>query len=359
MNALNDTVTTAVPVVPAEALPPTVSRTFWTLERLSALGLLIVLLALPFFVRNFVVFQLATCLILAIAILSLNLLTGVSGQFSLGHSAFYGVGAYAAGILMTKLGVNYLLAIPAAGVVAFVVGFLFGLPARRLSGVYLALATFALAVATPQIIKLHIFDGWTGGVQGLHITKPHAPFDIEGSEILGLRIRQDTFFYYFTLTVALLVYWASVNLVNSRSGRAMLAIRDNAIAASSMGINVGMYKSLAFGISAGITGIAGALGAMSIQFIAPDAFTFFLAVSLFLGMVVGGVGWLPGSLAGAVFVVFAPNLAETLAKGLPDSVSKGLIGVLFGLILIVIIFVVPRGAQQLVYALRNLVRKFV
>jgi branched-chain amino acid transport system permease protein len=200
----------------------------------------------------------------------------------------------------------------------------------RLSGVYLALATFALATAMPQFLKLGAFEHWTGGVQGLVVTKPDAPF--------GLPIGQDMWLYYFTLVVSIAIYVASVNLLRSRSGRAMMAIRDNEIAASAMGINISLYKTLAFGVSAGITGVAGGLGAIAVQFVAPDSYTIQLAIALFLGMVVGGVGWLPGSIVGAAFIVFVPNIAE--------SISKGLSGAVFGVLLFVVIFLVPHGARQ-------------
>jgi branched-chain amino acid transport system permease protein len=211
----------------------------------------------------------------------------------------------------------------------------------RLSGIYLALATFALAVAMPQLLKLGVFEHWTGGVQGLVITKPDAPF--------GLPISQDMWLYYFTLVVSLLIYVASVNLLNSRSGRALMAIRDNQIAASAMGVDLSLYKTLAFGISAGITGVAGALGAIAVQFVAPDGYTIQLAIAIFLGMVVGGVGWLPGSLAGSAFIVFVPNIAE--------GFSKGLSGAIFGVFLIAIIFLVPHGARQVAYYAEHLFHK--
>jgi branched-chain amino acid transport system permease protein len=305
----------------------------------TSLVILLLLLLAPLLVKNFIVFQLTTVLIYGIAILALNILTGGSGQFSLGQSAFYALGAYTSAILIEHAGVNYALTLPISGIVCFTAGFLFGLPALRLSGVYLALATFALAVATPQLLKLGALEPWTGGVQGLVVDKPDAPF--------GLPVSQDAWLYYFTLAIAVAVYIASVNLLSSRSGRAMMAIRDNEIAASAMGINVALYKTLTFGVSAAITGIAGGLGAIAVQFVAPDSFTIQLAIALFLGMVVGGVGWLPGSLVGAAFIVFIPNVAE--------SISKGLSGAVFGVLLLVVIFLVPDGARQVAQACRSVV----
>ncbi|MES2032509.1 MAG: branched-chain amino acid ABC transporter permease [Pseudomonadota bacterium] len=313
---------------------------------LASLIILALLIVTPLFVKNFIIFQMTMWLIYAIAVLALNILTGASGQFSLGQSAFYALGAYTSAILMEHAGVNYALTLPVAGLVCFIAGFLFGLPALRLSGVYLALATFALAVAMPQLLKLGVFEHWTGGVQGLVVTKPDAP-EILAS--LGLKVSQDMWLYFFTLVVAIVIYIFSVNLLKSRSGRAMMAIRDNEIAASAMGVDVSLYKTLAFGVSAGITGVAGGLGAIAVQFVAPDGYTIQLAIALFLGMVVGGVGWLPGSLAGAAFIVFVPNIAE--------HVSKGLSGAVFGVILIIIIFLLPNGARQLAYLAQSLIGK--
>lgn len=333
MSAVQDV--TAAPVIDA------VPKKAMALGPMASLIILALLLVTPIFVKNFIIFQMTMWLIYAIAVLALNILTGASGQFSLGQSAFYALGAYTSAILMEHADINYALTLPVAGVVCFAAGFLFGLPALRLSGVYLALATFALATAMPQLLKLGLFEKWTGGVQGLVVTKPDAPF--------GLPLSQDMWLYYFTLAVSIAIYIFSVNLLKSRSGRAMMAIRDNEIAAAAMGVDVSLYKTLAFGVSAGITGVAGGLGAIAVQFVAPDGYTIQLAVALFLGMVVGGVGWLPGSLAGAAFIVFVPNIAE--------SVSKGLSGAVFGVILIVIIFVVPHGARQVAYATQSLIGK--
>jgi branched-chain amino acid transport system permease protein len=324
---------------PAAVASP--SKKSMTVGATATLVVLAALVISPLFVKNFIIFQMTMVLIYAIAILSLNLLTGGSGQFSLGQSAFYAVGAYTAGILMEHFGVNYVLTLPAAAIVCFIFGFLFGFPALRLSGVYLALATFALAVAMPQILKLNVFEHWTGGVQGLVITKPDAPF--------GLKMSQDMWLYYFTLFISAVIYILAINLLRSRSGRAMMAIRDNPIAASAMGVDLPLYKTLAFGVSAAFTGIAGALGAIVVQFVAPDSFTIQLAIAIFVGMVVGGVGWLPGSLVGAAFIVFVPNVAE--------SISKGLSGAVFGVFLFAVIFLLPHGARQVAYMVEALFRK--
>ncbi len=229
---------------------------------------------------------------------------------------------------MDRADVAYYWTPPAAGATCFVVGFLFGLPALRLEGLYLALATFALAVAMPQLLKSTPFEPITGGVQGIVILKPDAPF--------GLPLNADQWLYYFTILIAAVMYAGAVNLVRSRTGRAMMAIRDNPIAASAMGVNVALYKSLTFGVSALYTGVAGALGAIAIQFVAPDSFTFNLAIALFVGLVVGGVGSIPGTVVGGLFILFAPNIAEQLSKGLAQAV--------YGVILILVIYAMPSGA---------------
>ncbi|WOH52552.1 branched-chain amino acid ABC transporter permease [Bradyrhizobium sp. sBnM-33] len=303
-----------------------------------SLGLAI---AAPFLVGNLLIFQFTMVLVYAIAILGLNILTGINGQFSLGHGAFYAVGAYTAAIMMDRWGVGYFWTLPAAGIICFVVGFLFGLPALRLEGVYLALATFALAVVTPQLFKLSPFEPWTAGVTGITLAKPDAPF--------GLPLDQDQWLYLFTLAIGIAAYVCARNLIASRGGRALMAIRDNPIAARSMGINTAVYKSLAFGVSALYTGVAGALGAIVVQFVAPDSFTFSLSVALLVGLVVGGVGWLPGALFGGAFVLFVPNFAETI--------SKGLSGAVYGLVLILLMYVIPSGLGGLVRAVKALASK--
>src|SRR5215475_15310862 len=252
----------AVEAVPKRAM---------TLGAGTSLVILLVLLAFPFLVKNFWVFQMTRVLYLGLAVLALNILTGGSGQFSLGQSAFFALGAYTSAILMEHANMNYALTIPIEGLVAFAAGYLFGKPALRLSGIYLALATFALAVAMPQLLKLHFLEGLTGGVQGLTVMKPDAPF--------GIPMSADMWVYYFTLAITIALYVGAVNLLRSRSGRAFMAIRDNEIAASAMGVDVAFYKTLAFGVSAGITGIAGGLGAIAVQFVAPDGYTITLAIS--------------------------------------------------------------------------------
>lgn len=307
-------------------------------QRLVLIAAAVALAAiLPFVVKNFLIFQLTLAMVYAVAILGLNLLTGFNGQFSLGHSAFFAIGAYTAAIMMDQGGVAYYWTLPTAGVACLISGFLFGLPALRLEGIYLALATFSLAVATPQLLKSSPLEPWTGGVQGITIIKPDAPF--------GLPLSPDQWLYFFTLAVLLALYFCAANLIASRTGRAIMAIRDNSIAARSMGVDVSLYKALTFGVSAFYTGVAGALGAIVIQFVAPDSFTFALSIGLFVGLVIGGVGSIAGTLFGGLFVLFVPNIAE--------SVSKGLAGAVYGVILILVIYLMPSGAAGLVRLIRS------
>lgn len=297
---------------------------------------LVLLAALPFLLDDFEVFQLTQVAVYAVAILGLNLLTGFNGQFSLGHSAFYAIGAYTAAIMMERYGIAYYWTLPAAGALSFAAGFLFGFPALRLEGLYLALATFALAVATPQLLKFSAFEGLTGGTQGIVLLKPEPP--------LGVPLSEDQWLYCITVLTMLLLFWVARNLVRSRVGRAMMAIRDNPIAASAMGVNITYYKTLTFGISALYTGVAGALGAIAIGFVAPDSFTFLLAVSFLVGLVVGGLGSIPGCVFGGLFVLFVPNIAENLA----GELSKGLSWAVYGVILILVIYLMPAGLAGLV-----------
>jgi branched-chain amino acid transport system permease protein len=278
-------------------------QTAWPQTRhwVLAAALLVAVVA-PFIFQGFVVFQLTEVLIYGLAILGLNLLTGFNGQFSLGHGAFFGLGAYVTAIMMQRWGIAYYWTLPAAGGICFIVGFLIGLPALRLQGLYLALVTFAAAVALPQLLKFHGLEDWTGGVQGIVVDQP----DVPGF----LPIDADQWLYFFTLAVVLIMFAGAANLTKSRTGRAIMAIRDHPIAAAAMGINEPLYKTLTFGVSALYTGVAGALSALAVQFVAPDSFS--------------------------LFVLYVPNIAE--------SVSRGLAGAAYGVIMLLVIFVMPSGA---------------
>jgi branched-chain amino acid transport system permease protein len=307
---------------------------------LTAALIVLVALAAAFVFSDYHLFQLTMVVVYGIAILGMTLLTGINGQISLGHGAFYAIGAYTTGVLMTSWNVPYWATLPVAAVVCAGFGFLIGLPALRLGGLYLALTTFALAVAVPQVLKHKAVEQWTGGVQGLVIDKPDPPF--------GLPLSADQWLYLFTLAIGALIFLLAWNLTRGRIGRAMMAIRDHALAAEAMGINIALLKTRTFAVSAMCTGVAGSLGAIAVQFVAPDSFSVFVSITLFVGLVVGGVASIPGALFGAAFIEFIPNFAEQVSKAAPGAV--------YGVILIACMYVMPSGVGG---ALARLVRRVV
>ncbi|MDP2802052.1 MAG: branched-chain amino acid ABC transporter permease [Phreatobacter sp.] len=323
---------------------PAAAETSRNLTRSMLIGLLLLAAALPFivgksgFISNFTFLQLSLMIVYAIAVLGLNLLTGFNGQISLGHGAFFAVGAYTAAILIEHYGVNYWLTLPAAALICFVVGYLFGLPALRLEGHYLALATFGLAIAVPQMLKYKHLEPLTNGVMGINLLKPDAPF--------GLPLSGDQWMYLVVLIVAVAMFWMARNLLNSRPGRAMVAIRDHTLAASTMGIDTSRYKATVFGISALYVGVAGALHAIIFEFVSPDSFRFELSIAILVGAVVGGVASLPGAVIGGIFVQFIEKYADAMTKKLTQAIHLPLElqpWTLYGITLIVLIYVMPGG----------------
>lgn len=309
----------------------------WLLVAVAA----VVLLLLPFLFKNYRVFQFNLVIVYAVAVLGLNLLTGYNGQISLGHGAFYAIGAYAAAILMNHFGWPYWTTLPVAGLACFAVGLAMGFPALRLAGHYLALATFAFALAVPQLLKYKAIEGWTGGVQGIVLEKPEPPFTFR---FLDQPFSADRWLYFFSLAVALVMFWLAWNLVRGRIGRALVAVRDQPIAAAAMGINLPLVKSLAFGVSAAYTGVAGALGAIVVAFVSPDSFMVFLSISLLVGAVVGGLGTIGGAVFGAIFIQYVPNLADEISKSAPWAI--------YGVFLIGFMYLMPTGMMGLVHRFR-------
>jgi branched-chain amino acid transport system permease protein len=296
----------------------------------GTIGIVVLLLAasaLPFFISDYRTFQFTLVISYAITLLGLNILTGYNGQISLGHGAFFAIGAYTAAIMMDRWDLPYWSTIPVAGLTCLIAGFLFGLPALRLEGLYLALATFALAVATPQILKYKVIEPWTGGVQGIVILKPSAPF--------GLPVSPDKWLYLFALAVAVAMFLLGIGILRGRVGRALIAIRDHPTAAAAMGVNTALYKSLTFGVSAMFTGVGGALSALAIGFVAPDSFGFFVSISFLVGIVVGGLASVSGAIYGALFIQFIPNVADQLSKSAPWAV--------YGVLLIAFMYLMPTG----------------
>lgn len=313
-------------------------------------ALLVVAIAAPFVLSDYHVFQATQIIVYAIAVLGFNLLTGYSGQISLGNGAFYALGAYIASILLTHYNVPYWATLPVAGAVCFGVGFLFGRSATRLEGLYLALATFGLAIAMPQVLKLDALERWTGGSQGVVLSKPASPF--------GGLVSDDHWLYFFCLAVAVVLFTAAWNVMRGRTGRAMIALRDHPIAAGTMGIHVPSYKARVFGVSAMYTGIAGALSALVAGFVAPDSFTFLVSIAFLIGGVVGGVASIFGSLFGAAFIELVPDLTKQASELWPSL--HWLADVqwpAYGVLLIATMMVMPGGMAGLVYSVQLRLRQ--
>ena len=310
------------------------------IQTVILLGL--IALILPWLISDFRVFQVNLMLVYAIAVLGLNLLTGYGGQISLGHGAFYAIGAYTAAILMDQAQWSAYATLPVAALVCLAAGILMGFPALRLDGHYLALATFALAMAIPQLLKYKGIEDYTGGVQGIVLDKPLPLFEME---FLGKELSEDRWMYYLVLIVAVLMFWLANNLVKGRIGRAIVAIRDQPIAAGALGVNLTAVKTLTFGLSAAYTGVAGALGAIAVSYVAPDSFHTFLSISFLVGAVVGGLGTIPGALFGAAFIQFVPNVADEISKSAPWAV--------YGAILIALIYVAPGGVMGMLNKLKR------
>src|ERR1700691_2617381 len=262
---------------------------------LVAIAVGVFALALPFAASGYHIYQGAQVLILAIALLGLNLLTGFNGQISLGHGAFFAIGSYGAAILMVKFGLPYWAAIPLASVVCFIAGLLCGFPAL------------------------------TGGSQGVTLAKPRAPF--------GIGLTADQWLYLVCLACAAALYWAALNLVRGRIGRALVAIRDQPIAAETMGINAALYKTTCFGVSALYAGVAGGLSTLAVGFVSPESFGLALSLAFLVGIVVGGLASLGGALFGALFIEFVPNIADQLTVSFGDG-AKALPGAIYGALLI-------------------------
>ncbi len=316
-----------------------IARTRWL-----APSLVVLLAVLPIaggkagLISNYWFLQLNLMMMFAIAVLGLNLVTGFNGQISLGHGAFMCIGAYVAAVLMARFGWPYWATFPAVALFCFGIGYLFGLPALRLEGHYLALATFALAIAVPQMLKYRHIEDLTGGVQGINLRRVRAPFD--------LPLTADQWLYLVVLAAAVLTFWIVRNLLNSRTGRALTAIRDNPIAAATMGVNLAQYKSVTFGISALITGEAGALYALISEGVAPDSFRFELSITLLVGMVVGGIASLPGAMIGGVFVQIIDKYADAATRELAATLHLPIEiepWTVYGVVLITLVYLMPTG----------------
>jgi branched-chain amino acid transport system permease protein len=292
-------------------------------------GLAVLAVAIPFLFGPYRVSQFTLVLIYAVAVLGLNLLVGYSGQISLGHGAFFCLGAYTGAILLDKTSIPHLLTVPAAGLVCFAAGLALGLPALRLRGLYLALVTLAIAIATPVLIKR--FDGLTGGSQGITIDQPKSP--------ASLGLADDQFLYFLSLVVAVPLFWLASGIVRRNVGRALIAMRDDETAARTMGVNLATFKTRAFGLSAAYAGFAGSLFTFANGFVAPESFTLTLSFAFLAAVVVGGLATVAGALFGALFIVFVPVWSS--------DVDEALSGVIYGATLIACMYAFRGGIMGL------------
>ncbi len=322
---------------------------FW--YGLLAIGVLV----LPFVLDEYFVGEVTWVWIYGICGLSLMTLVGYTGLVSLGHAAFLGIGAYAHAYFIQH-GVPFVFAMTIAILITVVAGILVGLPALRMSGIYLAIATLAFA-----IIIQEIFSRWESVTQGF------AGMPVAKAIIFGVSFESDISFYYLCLFFLALSLLITKNLLRSPTGRAWIAIRDSEIAAQSMGVNLALYKTMAFAYSAGLMGMAGALFAHKIAYLAPDIFTVILSIQFLLLVIVGGLGSLHGAIFGAIFVALLPPTISILRDGVPDGLNDiaattglvpiGLVGDglrwilqkpgieagIFGLILVLVILLEPLG----------------
>jgi branched-chain amino acid transport system permease protein len=296
-------------------------------------ALAVCLLVAPLLLAEFYVGELSQIFILAIAGVGLMLLIGFTGLVSLGHGAFMAIGAYTSTYLITK-GVPFLIAFPAAGIAALLAGILIAVPANRMTGIYLAIATLAFSQIVEQLVIR--WEPVTRGFQGMPVPPP---------DLLGYPLTRGWEFYYLCLAVLALVVLAAINLVRSPTGRAMVAIRDSEISAQSLGVNLFRYKTAVFALSAGITGLAGALLAHRMRYISPDAFNILLSIQLLLMVVVGGLGSIQGAVLGAIFVGGLPQAIALMRDYLPTAIARtpGLEPGLFGLVMVLIVLFEPLG----------------
>ena len=313
-----------------------------------------------------------------VAVLSLSVLVGFSGQISLGNSFFMGIGGYLTAVFVQDFDWPWLVTLLIVIPVTFLVGMAIGVPALRIRGLYLALVTLGLGAVFPSFVRLQQIQDYTGGSNGKRISSDlevpgWLPLDGIASAIQsipgigtlfgsgGLRGRDadDVFLFFLLVVMAALVFWATKNLRYSRPGRAIIAIRDNEIGAAVSGVNLPLYKTLTFGFSAAIAGVAGTMYAMAIAFVAPDVFGLNLAIFLIVGLVVGGVGTLSGAVVGGLVIVFIPHWASQV-EAVPGVAAEWLRGptgpFVLGLLLIVLTFVLPGGV---IYATRKVRGRFI
>ena len=307
------------------------------------LGLLFLfLLILPLVADAYILYVANLIGFAIIGAVGLNILTGFTGQISLGHAAFVGVGGYTAAILMTKLNISFWLALPCAGFVAAGAGLVIGIPSLRVKGLYLCMATLAA-----QFIFEFIFIHWesmTHGIRGINVPAP-----VLGNFALDTEKR----FYFLTLIMVILAVVYARNLVRSRVGRAFVAIRDRDLAAEIMGISLFRYKLTAFAISSFYAGVAGALWVSFMRIVTPEHFPFHLSIQYLAMVIVGGMGSVLGSIFGAIFMVLTPEVLNVLSAALSKMIPAmgqlfiPLKEVVFGAFIVLFLIFEPRGLAEI------------
>ncbi len=328
-------------------------RTFVLLGVLALLVVFPYLYKLPFFssfLSDFRTFQGTRFAIWLVILLGLNLLTGYSGQISLGHAAFVAVGAYIAAILMKDSGAPVFLAILAAGILTGLIGFVIGIPALRLSGPYLAIATMALIIVLPQILKYdlviaghHFIAAQTGGVSGIRVSTPAVPTAMHNA----FSMNTDQWLYYNCMAAAVIMTAMAWSVTRSRIGRAFIALRDSEIGASQMGINVSLYKMTAFGLSSLYAGVGGALYLYQMSYLGPTSFDLSFSLTVMVMIVLGGLASVAGAIFAALFFTIRLDMTNLIVGHIPYGEKIGIDasrGALFGLLLIFAIIFTPNGA---------------
>jgi branched-chain amino acid transport system permease protein len=307
------------------------------------IGLFLLFVIIPFISSHYILYVVNHIGIAAIAAIGLNILIGYTGQISLGHGAFFGVGAYSAAILATAVGSPFWLSVPAAGVITAIVGVIFGIPSIRLKHLYLTIATLA-----GQFIIQYLLVNWvslTKGAEGIFLPK---------ATLFGLNLKTDRTFFYVIFLCFVVMTWMAVNLIRTRYGRAFIAIRDNDRAAEGMGIPIFKYKLLSFAISSFYAGFAGGLAAYYIGSITPEPYTLSLSVEYIAMIIIGGLGSIPGSVFGAFFITFLNEVLSGATQYFMNigSLSKIAIQIaplrefIFGLAIVLFIIFEPKGLAE-------------
>lgn len=300
-------------------------------------------LVAPHFLSSYMIYLMSLIAIYSIVAVGLNLLMGYAGQISVGHTGFFAIGAYTSGIAMLQLNLPFWVALPLAGLVSAGIGYLLGVPALRLSGFYLAVATLGFGIAVPLVILNS--EAISGGHQGLNPPRPTA---------FGFQFSSDLSYFYIVFAVLVLLVAVARWLLNTKAGRAWVALRDSETAAQAMGVNLAYYKTLAFAVSGFYTGIAGSLNGHLITAIHPEGYTFTQSIQFLTFIVVGGMASIPGSIMGAVFLTIVQQAVSFGFPGL-ESRFKDLPAIMYGFFLILCIMFLPGGLAGIAERVRDLI----